>query len=442
MDSFMITGGAPWHGSIQVSGAKNVAMKVIVCGLLTDGIIHIANVPLISSVYGTAEIVRHLGVHTAISKNHTMTIQGKRITSSTVPLELGGLYRTATMVIGPLLCRTGEAIVPNPGGCRLGKRPIDRHIQGLEAMGATIRYQEGFFHASTKRLHGTTYRFPSNTHTGTETLLLAAVLASGQTVLENAAQEPEVDDLISLLNSMGARIRRTQPRTICIDGVSTLQGTNYTIMPDRNEAVTFAVGAIASAGNVIVEGAIASDMQAFLDALDESGGGWEKVSDKSVRFFRKKKLKSSLITTRPHPGFMTDWQGPWTLLMTQASGVSRLHETIYERRFGYVDQLGKMGARITYYHPQVSNQKGLYNFQWSQRERSYQGIKIQGSEKLHNALLEVADLRAGATLVLAAAIAHGESIIRGVEHIDRGYERIEKRLQAVGVAIKRVEEIV
>lgn len=442
MDSFMITGGAPWRGSIQVSGAKNVAMKVIVCGLLTDGIIHIANVPLISSVYGTAEIVHHLGVHTTISKNHTMTIQGKRIASSTVPLELGGLYRTATMVIGPLLCRTGCAIVPNPGGCRLGKRPIDRHIEGLESMGATIRYQEGFFHARTKRLHGTRYRFPSNTHTGTETLILAAVLAKGQTVLENAAQEPEVDDLIGLLNCMGAKIRRTQPRTIRIDGVSALVGASYTIMPDRNEAVTFAVGAIASEGNVIVKGAVASDLQAFFDALDASGGGWEKVSDKSVRFFRKNKLKASSVTTAPHPGFMTDWQGPWTLLMTQVTGTSHLHETIYENRFGYVDELCKMGARITFYDPHVSNPKAVYNFHWSARDKQHQAIKIQGSKTLHNALLEVTDLRAGATLVLAAAIAPGESIIRGVEHIDRGYERIEKRLQAVGVAIKRVEETV
>lgn len=441
MDSFTIKGGAPWRGSMQVSGAKNVAMKVVLCGLLTDEAIHIANVPLISSVYGTAEIVRHLGVQTTISKQHTMTIQGKRITSSTVPLEQGGLFRTATMVIGPLLCRTGQAIVPNPGGCRLGKRPIDRHIEGLEAMGAKIRYREGFFHATAKGLHGTTYRFPSNTHTGTETLILAAVLAKGQTVLENAAQEPEVDDLIKLLNSMGAQIRRTEPRAIRIDGVSALRGTHYTVMPDRNEAVTFAVGAIASGGNVIVEGAIASDLQAFLDALDAAGGGWEKVSETSIRFFRKSTLKASHIVTRPHPGFMTDWQGPWTLLMTQANGMSHLHETIYENRFCYVDQLCKMGAGITFYNPEVADPKEVYNFQWSAREKRHQAIRIQGSEKLHNALLEVADLRAGATLVLAAAIAHGESVIRGVEHIDRGYERIEKRLRAVGVAIKRVEEI-
>lgn len=440
MDSFTITGGAPWHGSIQVSGAKNVAMKVIVCGLLTDEEIHISHVPLISSVYGTAEIVRHLGVRTTISKNHTMTIHGNHVTSSVVPLKVGGLYRTATMVIGPLLCRTGEATVPNPGGCRLGKRPIDRHIEGLEAMGATIRYEDGFFHAKTRGLHGARYRFLSNTHTGTETLILAAVLAKGETVLENAAQEPEIDDLIALLNSMGAKIRRTFPRTIQIEGVSTLHGTTYSIMPDRNEVVTFAVGAIASGGNVTVQGAVSAGLETFLKALDEAGGGWEKVSETSMRFFKKHKLKSSHITTQPHPGFMTDWQGPWTLLMTQAHGVSRLHETIYERRFGYVDQLCKMGARIKYYQPQVANPKEVYNFQWSERERSSQGIKIQGPIQLHNALLEVADLRAGATLVLAAAIAKGESVIRGVEHIDRGYERIEKRLQAVGVSIKRIQE--
>lgn len=439
MEHFAITGGRPWQGSIQVSGAKNVAMKVILAGLLTDEPLKIHNIPHISSVDGTAEIVRHLGVETTFRPHQSLIVHNNGIASHTVPLELGGQYRTATMVIGPLLARLGKAVVPNPGGCRLGKRPIDRHIEGLQAMGAVVSYQDGYFHAHADHLHGAHYRFPSNSHTGTEALLLAAVLAKGQTVLKNAAEELEVDDLIALLVKMGARIERRENRTIVIDGVAKLHGAEHTIMPDRNEAVTFAVGAIASGGDVTVEGAIPAHLHAFLEKLDEVGGGWQQVSETAIRFYRKGSLRAARVVTRPHPGFMTDWQGPWTLLMTQAEGVSRIHETIYENRFCYVSELCKMGARIKFYHPHVAHPERFYNFQWTQMAGSYQGIKIQGPVALHNAVLEVSDLRAGATLVLAATIAQGESYIRGVDHIDRGYQLIEDRLQSVGVTIRRVK---
>ncbi|MBI2617053.1 UDP-N-acetylglucosamine 1-carboxyvinyltransferase [Candidatus Gottesmanbacteria bacterium] len=438
MSKFLVTGGRSLKGTIQTSGAKNVAMKVILAGLLTDDKVVVRNIPLISSVYGTIDMVKKLGVNVRVGLDHSLTIQRNSVNSYTIPLELGGLYRTATMVIGPLLSRFGKAVVPNPGGCRIGKRPIDRHIEGLRALGAEIHYKNGFFFASCKKLHGASYTFSQNSHTGTETLILAAVLAYGETALSNAATEPEVDDLIAFLNSMGAKIKRTRERTIVIHGVGKLHGTNYTIMPDRNEAVTFAIAAIATGGDVVVEGAEASNLKTFLSELTAIGAFWEKISPTSIRFKGGNRLSHSDIITRPHPGFMTDWQAPWALLMTQAMGDSTLHETVYENRFEYVAELLKMGATITFYQPEIRDPYVFYNFNWDDREKNaFHAIRIHGPTKLHNAVLEVTDLRAGATLVLAALIAKGESAILGIEHIDRGYESLEKRLEKIGANISR-----
>lgn len=441
MEKFIIKGGNKLTGEVKVSGAKNVAMKVILAGLLTDKPIFVRNIPLISSVYGTADIIRRLGVKVDIQTNHSLIIRGGESKKVAVPLELGGLYRTATMTLGPLLARYGKAVVPNPGGCRLGKRPIDRHIQGLKAMGAKITYKDGFFHATTSSLHGVKYKFSKNTHTGTETLILAAVLAKGETVLENAAEEPELDDLIRMLNLMGARIRRIKSRTIVINGVNKLSGCEFEIMPDRNEVVTFAIAAIASGGDVTVEGTQREYLKSFLSKLDEAKGGWEPISATKTRFYTTGKLVASDVITSPYPGFMTDWQAPWTLLMIQANGCSTIHETIYEDRFGYVKELRKMGAKIDFFHSKVADPENFYNFNWSDREKNtFQAIKIHGPKTLHEAILEVTDLRAGATLVLAALITDGESVVWGTEHIDRGYESIEKRLQKLGAKIKRIRE--
>lgn len=441
MDKFEIIGGNKLKGSVKVSGAKNVAMKVLLCGLLTDEIIIIKNIPQISSVMGTAEMLKFLGVKIDFTSPHTVSVSGKNIKSHKIPLELGQL-RTAPMVLGPILTKFGKAIVPNPGGCRIGKRPIDRHIEGLIKMGAKIDYKEGYFYATAGKLHGVNYRFLSNTHTGTETLILAAVLADGETVLENAAAEPEVDDLISLLNLMGGKIKRTKQRTIVINGVKKLGGCQFTIMPDRNEIISYALGAIASKGDIVVENTNREHLQSFLEALSKCHAGWESVSGDKTRFFYDGKLKHTDIMTQVYPGFMTDWQSPWALLMTQAQGSSTIHETIYEDRFSYVWQLQKMGAKIDFYQPKVTNPSEFYNFNWSDKKKGYcQGIRIHGPTKLHNAILEVDDLRAGITLVLAALIAQGESVIRGIEHIERGYEDLERRLQSLGGKIKRVKDI-
>lgn len=440
MDKFIIEGGNKLKGEVKVSGAKNVAMKVILAGLLTDEPLNIGNIPLISSVYGTCDIVKHLGVKVKINSDHTMQISGRDIDSYTVPLEVGGLYRTATMVIGPLLSRFGRAVVPNPGGCRLGKRPIGRHIDGLKAMGAKINYKEGYFKAEASELHGTKFRFDSNTHTGTETMILAAVKAKGETVIENAAMEPEIDDLIRLLSLMGAKIKRVKPKTIVIEGVKKMCGVQYEIMPDRNEVVTFAAAAIASGGNVVIEGTQRKYLRSFLRSLDQARISWKPLGEDRTRFYADRPVYSTKIQTAPYPGFMTDWQSSWAILMTQAQGKSVIHETVYEDRFGYVRELKKIGAKIEFYNPKVTNPRKFYNFNWKDRKaNNFHAIKIYGPCVLHNGVMEVMDLRAGATLVLGALIARGKSVIYGIEHIDRGYEKIEERLKNLGANIKRVK---
>lgn len=442
MEKIIITGGRKLKGLIHVSGAKNVAMKVILAGLLTDKPIHIKNTPLISSIRGTADIVKPLGVNVDIKPDHTMTIKGDKMGGFSVPLELGGLYRTATMVLGPLLARYGKAEVPNPGGCRLGKRPIDRHIQALEQMGARIRYKDGFFYAKASKLVGSRIKFSHNTHTGTETVILAAVLAKGETIIENAALEPEIDNLISLLKIMGAKIKRKSPRLIVISGVKELGGAEFEIMPDRNEVVTFAIAAVATGGDIIIDGAQKIYLESFLSKLDQAGSEWKEIRKDVIRFYRQKtKLSSCDVVTKYHPGFMTDWQAPWALLMTQAQGVSTIHETVYEDRFGYVPELLKMGASMSFFDPKITNPDDYYNFNWSDRRDGNQhAIRICGPTTLHNAVLEVTDLRAGATLILGALLAHGKSVVHGIEHIDRGYEKIEERLRNLGADINRINK--
>lgn len=440
MDKLYIKGKHKLNGEIRVSGAKNVAMKVILTSLLTTDSLRFHQIPHISSVYGTIDIVRHLGVKANLRQN-TLDIQGKNIHTTKIPLECGGLYRTATMVIGPLLARFGEAIVPNPGGCRLGKRPIERHIEGLCAMGAKIIYKDGYFVAKAKSLKGTKYAFSRNSHTGTETLILAAVLAKGETILENASAEPEVDDLIKLLQLMGAKIKRTKERTIIISGVPKLHGTHFMIMPDRNEVVTFAIAALVTGGEILIRNVQFNVMKSFFEHLDRSRALWKKMDEQSLYIRGNFQYHSTNVVTQPHPGFMTDWQAPWAIFMTQAKGKSTLHETIYENRFGYVTQLLKMGACITYFEPKVSQPEKFYNFNLTDKLKNHkQGIIITGQCALHNALLEVSDLRAGATLVLAGLCADGESIIQGIDHIDRGYENLENRLKSLGAQIKRVND--
>lgn len=443
MEKFIITGGKTLRGEVSVSGAKNVALKALVAASLTDESVAIENVPNISDFAVMCEILKDLGGTVEI-EDHTAKVEVRSLTNTQVSLDKAAQTRTSSMFISPLLLRRGKASIPNPGGCRIGARPIDRTIDGLRRMGADISYdsEDGYFHArlTDGKLKSTEYTFEKNTHTGTETMLLASVLAEGKTVLKNAALEPEIDELIELLNSMGAKIRRAEPRTLVIEGVEKLHGTTFQVGPDRNEIVTFAVAAIITGGEIFVKDAQNASLDHFLSELDKAGGGFEKTQE-GIRFFSKGSLSPTSVQTSIHPGFMTDWQGPWAVLMTKAKGISTIHETVFENRFSYVPELRKMGAHIELFNPQLNNPREVYNFNIEDvGEKTFHAIRIFGPKKLHNAAVYISDLRAGATLVLGALAASGKSVIFGIENLDRGYERFEKRLKQLGADIQRIKE--
>ena len=445
MEKFIINGGRRLKGIVSVSGAKNVALKALVAACLTNEEVAIKNAPLISDFMVMVEIIRELGGKVKIS-DHIATVQMKKFKKEKISLDEGAKIRTSAMFMAPLLARTGAAIIPNPGGCRIGARPIDRTIKGIRALGVNAKYnsKDGYFYLKmdkdkAKKWKKVIHKFDKSTHTGTETMILTSVLFNGETVLENAAEEPEIDELINLLTAMGAKIARTGKREITIDGVGSLHGATFTIGPDRNEVVTFAVVAILTKGDIFIKDAHNVDLEAFIKKLELAGGGIEKRRD-GIRFYYKGNLRKTDISTSFYPGFMTDWQGPWAVLMTKARGESVIHETIYESRFGYVKELKKMGASIFFFNPKVAKPENVYNFNLSDRVPDYyHAIKVLGPIRLHNAVVEISDLRAGATLVLAALTSVGESVVFGVEHLDRGYEDFEERLQSLGANIRRVK---
>lgn len=441
IEKLVVKGGNKLTGATTVSGSKNVALKAIVAACLTNEEVIIENIPLISDLYIMADIVKQLGGK-AEFKDHSLVIKMENFEHGKIFLYKAAETRTSFMFIAPILARVGSAIIPNPGGCRIGARPIDRIIKGIEKMGAKITYdsKDGYFHAmlKNKSLKATKYKFIKNTHTGTETMILASVLAKGKTILENAAREPEVDELINFLNQMGAIVKRTKPRTIEIIGVNRLHGANLRIGSDRNEIITLAIAAIITEGDIFVKDIKKNGLEEFLAMLKKANGGYEIKKD-GIRFFYKGELKPTKVSTAFYPGFMTDWQGPWVVLMTKANGLSTIHETIYENRLGYTNELKKMGAEIELFNPKVKNPKKFYNFNITDdNENFFHAAKIKGVSFLHNAILDASDLRAGATLVIAALAARGTSTLFGIEHLDRGYESFEKRLKSLGADIVRL----
>jgi UDP-N-acetylglucosamine 1-carboxyvinyltransferase len=442
MDKFIINGGKKLTGETVVSGAKNMALKAIVAACLTPEEVVIDNIPLISDLFIMTDIVQELGGRID-TENHTIYIEMANFETHKISLERAAETRTSAMFMAPLLARTGEAIIPNPGGCRIGSRPIDRTIDGLAEMGVEVEYksEDGFFYMKAPNgLKGIDYTFKKSTHTGTETLLIAAVLAKGKTILRNSAQEPEIDELIELLNSMGAKIRKIDPRTIEVEGVAKLKGTKFTVGPDRNEVVTLAIAAILTKGDITIKNIGKVDLSTFLEKMEEIGAGIERRGN-DIRFFYKNPINATDIETTPYPGFMTDWQAPWAVLMTQATGESIIHERVYESRFSYVRQLEKMGAKIELFNPEVENPEEFYNFNIEDdTKKNKHAAKIYGPTTLHNAVVRITDLRAGATLVLAAVAAKGESVILEVHHLDRGYEKFEYRLNSLGADIRRVTD--
>lgn len=430
MDRFVIKGGRPLFGSVAVKGAKNSFSKLMVASLLTDEGVTLTNCPATIEMELMCEMLESVGVKVSAVKRGTVFVHASKIRKYRVPPQ-SRKNRIPILALAPLLHRVGRAEVPYLGGDAIGARPVNFHLELLKKMGARITIKKNSYEARAGRLHGTKLVLPYPSVGATETALLAGVCAKGTTVIENAAGEPEIIDLISLLQKMGALIELDVNRVIRIEGVERLFGAEHTVIPDRNEAVSFAALAVATEGNVLVEGARQDHLITFLNALRRIGAEY-KVEKNGIRFFRKGPLRPLSLETQPHPGFMTDWQQPFTVLLMLARGRSRVHETVYEDRFGFVKEFVRLGARI-----QVSEKCFGEPCRFANKGYPH-SIEIQGPSRLQGAEIAVPDIRAGLAHLVAALVSKGTTTISGIEHLDRGYEKIDDRLRKIGADIKRI----
>jgi UDP-N-acetylglucosamine 1-carboxyvinyltransferase len=422
MDKLIIRGGEPLLGTIRVSGAKNSALPCMAAALLTDEPVILENIPQVRDIQTTRNLLAAMGAEVELgygrAKNRT-TIHCEKLASPEASYELVKTMRASTLVLGPLVARCGHARVSLPGGCAIGSRPIDLHIKGLEQLGAKITQDHGYVEASATRLKGAEIVFDKITVTGTEDLLMAATLAEGETILQNCAREPEVADLAGLLNKMGAKIEGAGTPTIRVQGVSKLKGAKHRIIPDRIEAGTFLIAGAMTGGDLNIAGCDPAHLDALLAKLKAVGVKIKSNSD-SVRVMGDNPFTAADITTEEFPGFPTDMQAQFMALATQAEGASVITENIFENRFMHAQELVRMGANI-----KIEGRRAV----------------VRGKTPLSAAAVLASDLRASASLVLAALVADGETIIDRVYHIDRGYEHIEEKLKGVGAAIKRIGEM-
>jgi UDP-N-acetylglucosamine 1-carboxyvinyltransferase len=422
MDKLVIRGGNPLLGTIRVSGAKNAALPCMAAALLTEEPVILENIPQVRDIETTRKLLAAMGAEVELGygrAQHRTTLCCRNLTAPEASYELVKTMRASTLVLGPLLARCGRARVSLPGGCAIGARPIDLHIRGLERLGAKITQDHGYVEASADRLRGVEIVFDRITVTGTEDLLMAATLAEGETVLQNCAREPEVADLADLLNKMGARIEGAGTSTVRINGVSKLHGAKHRIIPDRIEAGTFIVAGALTGGDLNVASCDPLHLGALLQKLDEVGVRTAHTAD-SVRVRGDAPFEAADVATEEYPGFPTDMQAQYMVLATQAEGSSVITENIFENRFMHAQELVRMGANI-----KIEGSRAI----------------IRGKTPLSAAAVLASDLRASASLVLAALVAEGESIIDRVYHIDRGYENIEEKLRGVGAQIRRIGEI-
>lgn len=439
-DAYLIKGGVPLRGEVKLSGAKNVALKVIISSLLFDGEVTLENIPRINDVHELLHLIRSIGGRTEFTKSNTVVVDGNSIKKNRVDFLHGSKLRVSFMFFAPLLAKFKECYLPNPGGCRIGARPIDRVIDGMRRIGIDINYESstGYYHAVMKKKPSGRYRFPKSSHTGTELLILIALLGESTVTLENAALEPEVDELIRFLNESGAKIKREGAKII-IHPSNTLHHKGvFRIVSDRNEAITYATLAIATKGNITIKGIPKYLIQTFIDCVKKAGGGFQELDGSSYRFFYYRELDSLDIETAPHPGFMTDWQPNWAVLMAQAKGNSVIHERVFENRFSYVEELRKLGAEIDYIKLPVKNPTEYFFFNFDPAKKYNQAIRVKGPQELHGGVLTIADLRAGATLAIAAFCAKGESVINGASILERGYEDFVEKTSALGGEIKEI----
>jgi len=427
MDAFLLKGPVRLQGTVRASGAKNAALPALAAALLTDAPVTLEEVPDLADVDTMTRLLDGMGVPVSAPAPSRRIVDASRVTSTEAPYDLVRTMRASILVLGPLVARFGEARVSLPGGCAIGVRPVDLHLLALEALGARIAVEKGYIHAHVSRvgrgrgrLTGATIRFPTPTVTGTENVLFAATLARGTTVIENAAREPEVEDVALLLTRMGARVTGAGTSTITIEGVERLEGTGaspHTIVPDRIEAGTYLAAGAITGGDVTVSHARARDLEAFLDALRRAGAGVEATED-GVRVFASRPLESVDIETAPHPGFPTDLQAQFLALMTQARGTSRIVETIFESRFLHAVELARLGADV-----RVEGRAAL----------------VRGPTVLEGAPVTASDLRASAALVLAGLVARGETRVRRIYHLDRGYAAMDQRLRSLGASVERID---
>lgn len=416
MDKLLIRGGRPLHGEVAISGAKNAALPILCAGLLTSDTLVLDNVPELRDIGTTLRLLERLGVAYRNGRGRHVELDASQVSSVEAPYELVKTMRASILVLGPLLARFGEARVSLPGGCAIGQRPVDQHIRGLAAMGAEIRIERGYVVARAKRLKGATIRTDMVTVTGTENLMMAATLAEGRTILENAAREPEVVDLAELLIKMGARIQGHGTDRIVIDGVERLHGAEHRIVPDRIEAGTFLCAVGATGGEIVLRDTAAHTMGAILDKLREAGVHIEEDGS-LIRARMIARPRATGFRTQEYPGFPTDMQAQLMALNTIAEGTAVIVETIFENRYMHAPELSRMGAHI-----EVEGDTAV----------------VTGVPALSGAAVMATDLRASASLVIAGLAAEGETCVDRIYHLDRGYERMEEKLRTLGADIQRL----
>ena len=415
MQKLIIHGGTPISGEVQISGAKNAALPILCASLLTSETFRVTNIPRLNDTTTMLSLLEQMGVNVSIDKKFEVSLTAANLSNLVAPYEMVKTMRAAILVLGPMLARAGEAKVSLPGGCAIGLRPVDQHIKGLQAMGAEIAIEHGYIHAKANHLMGAHIIMDLVTVTGTENLMMAATLADGITILENAAREPEVIDLANCLISMGAKINGAGSDVITIEGVKSLHETAYQVMPDRIETGTFLIAAAASGGEIHIKNTRPDILGAVLDKLNESGAEIELGED-WIDLKMNQRLKSVNLRTAPYPAFPTDMQAQFMVLNSVAEGTAIITETIFENRFMHVLELKRMGACI-----EVEGNTAV----------------VHGVTNLEGASVMATDLRASASLVLAGLIAQGETIIDRIYHLDRGYERIEEKLSCLGARINR-----
>lgn len=417
MDKLIIQGGVPLTGEVRISGAKNAALPILCAAILTPETLRVQNLPHLRDVTTTLNLLAQMGVEVSLDEKMGVGLTAAKLHNLAAPYELVKTMRASILVLGPMVARFGEARVSLPGGCAIGQRPVDLHIKGLQAMGAQIEIEQGYIHARARRLKGARIVMDLVTVTGTENLMMAAALADGTTVIENAAREPEVVDLAECLNAMGARILGAGSDVITVEGVERLTGATYRVMPDRIETGTFLVAAAASGGEIRLKGTRAGILDSVLGKLREAGAHIEHDQD-WIALSTNGKPRSVSLRTAPYPAFPTDMQAQFMALNAVAEGTAVVTETIFENRFMHALELQRLGADIT-----ILGNTAV----------------VRGVERLQGATVMATDLRASASLVVAGLVAQGETVIDRIYHLDRGYEGLEKKLSALGAKIARVK---